>query len=126
MGERRRDIVMWKRDRKLLVEVVVTDDLTDEKRRWIRQNDLATIRVDLSWVGYEVNEGILLHCMRTGRTVKVTPEFNIVHWVHHPKKAAAQSKVNDEYLRSIQTSSIVQPGSEPAGRPPKTQKQFQF
>ena len=126
MGERRPDIVMWKGDRRLLVEIVVTNDLSDEKRRWIRQNDLATVRVDLSWVGYDVDLALLLQCLRTGHTVGVTPQLNIVNWVHHPRQAAAQSRVNEEYLRSIQASSNVQPVLEPPGRPSRTQQHFQF
>jgi hypothetical protein len=97
------DIVMSKRNRKLLVEIVVTHDLTCDKIQWIRDKDLATIRVDLSWVGYNVNRSTLAKCLRDGRAVNVTPRFNIVTWVHHPHLAAAQERVNAEYLRSIQT-----------------------
>jgi hypothetical protein len=96
------DIVMWKGSRKLLAEVVVTHDLTEEKMQWIRENDLPTIRVNLSWVGYNVNRNVLAKCLRDGRAVHVTPRFNIVSWAHHPWLAAAQLRVNDQYLGSMQ------------------------
>jgi hypothetical protein len=102
------DIVMWKGSRKLLVEIFVTHDLTEEKVQWIRENDLPTISVNLSWVHYDVNQSILAKCLREGRAVNVTPRFNIVSWVHHPRLAAAQSRVNEEYLRSIQGSAFNQ------------------
>jgi hypothetical protein len=126
MGERRPDIVMWKGDRKLLVEIVVANDLTEEKVQWIRQNDYATVRVDLSWVGYDVNPTLLLQCLRTGHTINVYPEFNIVSWIHNPLIASAQSRVNKEYLQSIQASSVVQPELEPEECPTRTQQHFQF
>ncbi len=101
MEGRRPDIVMQKGGRKLLVEIFVTHDITQEKLRWIKEHDFPTIRIDLSWVGYEVNRHILEQCLRDGYAVGVTPRFNIVRWVHHPRLAAVQSRVNEEYLRRI-------------------------
>jgi hypothetical protein len=102
IGSRIPDIVAFKGDRKLLVEIFVTHDLTHDKIAWIRENDLATVRVDLSWIGYDVDIPALKKCLLYGRAVTCTPRFNIVSWVHHPQLAAAQLRVNEEYLKSIQ------------------------
>lgn len=78
MESRIPDIVAFKGGRKLLVEVFVTHDLTEDKIAWIRENDLATVRVNLSWMGYDVNFAALKKCLREGRAVNCTPRFNIV------------------------------------------------
>lgn len=125
MDSRIPDIVAFKGDRKLLVEIVVTHDLTEDKIAWIRENDLATVRVNFSWMDYDVNLAALKKCLRDGRAVNCTPRFNIVTWVHHPSLAAAQVRVNEEYLSSIQQSSIPEPTS--ASKEKKEQQlQFRF
>lgn len=98
------DVVMWKNGRRLLVEIFVTHDICDEKLRWIQENDLATIRVDLSWAGYGISSAILTKSLREGCAVIGTRRRNIVTWVHHPHQAAAQSRVNAAYLSSIQSA----------------------
>ncbi len=45
---------MWKDDRKLLVEVFVTHDISEEKLQWIQDNDYATFRVNMSWASYDI------------------------------------------------------------------------
>lgn len=95
------DIVMWKNDRKLLVEVFVTHDISEEKLQWLRQQDVATVRINLSWAAYDIDTALLARCFRAGRAVNVTPRFNIVSWVHHPREAAAQARVNEAYLTSL-------------------------
>jgi hypothetical protein len=103
MNGRIPDIVMWKATRKLLVEIVVTNPISQEKLDWIRQHDLATIQANLSWARYDISTTMIAQCLRDGRMVNCTPRKNIVHWVHHPWLAAAQTRVNDEYLKSIKT-----------------------
>ena len=98
------DIVMWKGERKLLVEIFVTHDITEEKLEWIRERDLATIRVDLSWADYDITENLLVKSLRDGRRVNTTLRTNIVRWVHHPWEKAAQERVNADYLHSIAES----------------------
>jgi hypothetical protein len=95
------DIVLGIGERKLLVEIVVTHDITEEKLEWIREHDLATIRVDLAWADYDISENLLAKSLRDGRRVNTTLRTNIVHWVHHPRAKAAQERVDAEYLRSV-------------------------
>lgn len=94
------DIVMWKGDRKLLVEIFVTHDLTEEKLVWIRERDLATISVNLSWANYDINADSLTRSLHEGLSVEMTPRFNIVSWVHHPWTKAAQERVDAAYVKS--------------------------
>jgi hypothetical protein len=114
MGECIPDIVAWKEDRKLLIEIVVTHDLTAEKIAWIQENDLATVRVEFSWLGYDVDRSLLKRCLRTGRAQNVTPQVNIVWWIHHPRLRAAQERVNAEYLQSIETGTNWATGAKAA------------
>ena|SRR5713226_6134104 len=103
MGERIPDIVMWKKDRKLLVEIVVTHEISDDKLRWIRDNDYATICVNMTWAKYDISHEMIRKSLRDGRMVNCTPRLNIVSWVHHPQQAAAQEKVNRQYLATLQS-----------------------
>lgn len=102
------DIVASKAGRKLLVEIVVTHDLCEDKIEWIRHRGLATVRVNLSWIGYGVDKSIIERCLYDGRAVNITPRFNIVNWVYHPREAEAQQRVNEQYLMSIKGGSFEQ------------------
>jgi len=102
------DIVASKAGRKLLVEIVVTHDLSEDKIEWIRHRGLATVRVNLSWIGYGVDKSIIERCLYDGRAVNITPRFNIVNWVYHPREAEAQQRVNEQYLMSIKGGSFEQ------------------
>jgi len=124
MGSRIPDIVAFKGDRKLLVEIVVTHDLTEDKIAWICKNDLATVRVNLSWMGYDVNLAALKKCLRDGRVVNYTPQINVVSWVHHPRTAAAQSRVNEAYLNSIQQAPLIQKPTSTSKEPKDQQLLF--
>ncbi len=65
MDERIPDIVMWKDDRKLLVEIVVTHGICADKLNWIRKNDLPTIAVSMSWASYEISPKMIRDCADT-------------------------------------------------------------
>ena len=92
---------MWKKDRKLLVEIRVTHGICDEKLKWIRENDYSTICVNMSWANYYICREQVRKALYDGRMVNCTPRLNIVSWVHHPRQAAAQEKVNQEYLATL-------------------------
>jgi hypothetical protein len=108
MGERQSDVVAWKSGRRLLIEVFVTHDLSEEKIDWIRQNNFATVWVNLSWLGYDVDLSKIAKCLRDGRAVDCTPRFNIVRWIHHPRLAEVQVRVNEQYLSRIRSSMVEQ------------------
>jgi hypothetical protein len=95
------DIVGYKGGRRLLVEIVVTHDLDERKMAWIRENNFAVVRVNLSWLSYDATRSMIDQALRDGRMVNCTPRINIVNWVHHPRLAEAQSEVDQQYLRSI-------------------------
>ncbi len=101
MGERIPDIVMWKGDRKLLVEIVVTYPICDGKLKWLREKDLSTIEVNMSWAGYGISRDMIRNALNDGRMANCTPRLNIVTWVHHPRQAAAQEEVNNLYLATL-------------------------
>jgi hypothetical protein len=95
------DIVMWKGDRKLLVEIVVTHGICEDKLNWIRQNDLSVIAVNMSWANYDISREMILKALHDGRMVHCAPRLNIMWWVHHPRQAAAQQEVNQQYLATL-------------------------
>jgi hypothetical protein len=101
MDGRTPDIVMWKKDRKLLVEIVVTHAISEDKLKWIRENDYPTIRVDMSWVNYDISREMIRIAFYDGRMVNCTPRLNIMSWVHHPRRAKAQEEVNQRYLATL-------------------------
>ena len=97
------DVVLWKRDEaandhRLLVEIVVTHDISKEKLQWIREGNLATIKVYLSWADRAITEDELKRCLIKGRAAW---GGNIVHWVHHPKLEEMQRTVDEYYLESL-------------------------
>lgn len=49
IGQHVPDIVMWKGDRKLLVEIFGTHRVDEEKRQWLVENNLSAIEVWLNW-----------------------------------------------------------------------------
>lgn len=112
------DIVAWNKEQKFLIEIIVTNPICEEKRRWILKQDVPTIRVHLDWAGYDINAVSLARSLREGRAVNVTPRFGIVYWEHHPSRAEAQARVNSEYLRSIAEIPTQHPADEasPQGR----------
>ena len=95
------DIVMWKGDRKLLVEIVVTHGICEEKVNWIQQNDYSTIAVNMSWANHDINREMVRKALHDGRMVNCTPRLNIMSWVHDPRQAAAQEEVNQQYLATL-------------------------
>lgn len=101
MDGRTPDIVMWKGSRKLLVEIVVTHDISPEKRDWVRSQDVAMLRINLTWAGYDLAAGMLAKCFETGQAVGVYPAINIVSWVHNPLEAVEQKSVDDEYIAKL-------------------------
>jgi hypothetical protein len=101
MNGRTPDIVMWKKDRKLLVEIVVTHGICEEKLNWIRVNDHPTVRVDMPWATYDISREMIRQALREGRMVNCTPRLNIMSWVHHPRQASAQVKVNQQYVANL-------------------------
>jgi hypothetical protein len=97
------DVVLWKRDRdgndhKLLVEIVVTHDISEDKLNWIRENDLATIKVYLGWADQAITEVQLKQILMKGRAPWGN---NVVWWVHHPKLDTMQRAIDDFYLESL-------------------------
>lgn len=97
------DVVLWKRDRdgndhRLLVEIVVSHDVSEEKLRWIRENDLATIKVYLGGVDQAITEKELKQVLMKGRSPW---GGNIVYWAHHPKLESTQRAVDEFYLESL-------------------------
>jgi hypothetical protein len=103
MNERIPDIVLWKRDNdgkdhRLLVEIVVTHDISEEKLQWIRENDLATIKVYLGGVDQAITEEDLGQVLLKGRAPW---GGNVVYWAHHPKLATMQRAVDEFYLESL-------------------------
>jgi hypothetical protein len=95
------DIVMWKGDRRLLVEIVVTHGICEEKLNWIRENDFPTIAVNMSWAHYDISLAMIRNALHDGRMVNCTPRLNIMTWVHHPRQAATQEEVNQQYLATL-------------------------
>jgi hypothetical protein len=102
------DVVLYKSSRRLLVEIVVTHDITAEKLEWIRQQNLATVKVFLGWADRAIRERQLRKCLETGKS-----RFgdNIVTWVHHPKQMAAQEQLDEQYLRSLDDGTVVRPSN---------------
>jgi len=103
MNERIPDILLWKRDNdgkdhRLLVEIVVTHDISEEKLQWIRENDLATIKVYLGGVDQAITEEDLGQVLLKGRAPW---GGNVVYWAHHPKLATMQRAVDEFYLESL-------------------------
>ncbi len=97
------DVVLWKRDRdgidrRLLVEIVVTHDVSEEKQKWIHERNLATIKVYLGWADQAITEDQLKQILISGRAPW---GGNIVCWVHHPGREAIQREVDDYYLESL-------------------------
>ncbi|MGE0374258.1 MAG: hypothetical protein AB7Q45_02495 [Planctomycetaceae bacterium] len=123
MDGRTPDIVMWKGDRRLLVEIVVTHDICNEKLAWIRDNDFPAIRVNVSWARYDINLEVIWKALRDGRAVNTTPRFNIVSWVHHPREAEAQRQVDEEYLANLVFSEAMQ---DTLPETPETPKQLRL
>lgn len=98
------DVVLWKRDakgidRKLLVEIVVSHDISDDKMWWLQENQLATVKVYLSWANQAITEEQLKQCLIRGRD---SWGGNIVHWAYHPRLEATQQAVDEYYLESLQ------------------------
>ena len=79
----------------------MTHDICDDKLKWIRDNDYATIKVNMSWAGYNINREKIRQSLHDGRMVDCTPRLNIMFWVHYPREAAAQEEVSQQYLATL-------------------------
>lgn len=103
MDGRTPDVVLRKRgrdgaDHKLLVEIVVTHDVSEEKLKWIRENSLATIKVFLGAVDRAITDKELKQVLIKGRAPW---GGNVVCWAHHPKLDIMQRLVDECYLESL-------------------------
>lgn len=66
MNGRIPDIVMWKGDRKLLVEIVVTHQICEEKLNWIRENNLSVVEVNMAWANYKIEKDGIRKALHDG------------------------------------------------------------
>lgn len=117
------DVVLTKRDRRLLVEIVVSHGITPEKLQWIRDGNHAVMRVNLTWANPTTLRSTLQQCLRTGFDPYGR---NVMHWVHHPWARETQERLNQEYLKSVADGTVAKPSpqqvddaSTPTWSPPK-------
>lgn len=91
------DIVARTGKRKLLIEIVVTHDIDEEKLKWIQERNVSTIKVSLGILPYDANKEVIRECLLTGKH----NDHNIVWWVHHAKKQANQQRANEYYIDQV-------------------------
>ncbi len=60
------DIVAISKGRKLLIEIVVTHDIDEEKLEWIREHNLSTLRVSLGLLPYDAGRDVVKQCLLAG------------------------------------------------------------
>jgi hypothetical protein len=97
------DIVAVSRDRKLLVEVVVTHDIDEEKLNWIRKQNISTLKVSLEELPYRATKNEVKQCLITGRQYGK----NIMWWVHHAKKQDHQKQANEHYIQQVREKGLA-------------------
>lgn len=100
------DVVLFKNDRKLLVEIVVSHEITRKKLEWIREHNLAVVQVNLGWAIPSMLRMELKNCLKSGYS---THRTNIVGWVHHPELEETRRRLDGEYLASVADGTVVRP-----------------
>ena len=108
------DVVLYKRGRQLLVEIVVSHDMTAEKLLWIREKNFATIRVSLTWSNPTTLQFDLRRCLSTGYDPHGR---NIMLWAHHPMQLSTQERLNQSYLKSVADGTVARPMAPPNNAP---------
>ena len=97
------DIVALSGDRKLLIEIVVTHDIDEDKLNWIRKQNISTLRVSLSTLPYTATKGDVKRCLMTGWQDGI----NIMQWVHHAKKQDHQTLANEHYIQQVMEKGLA-------------------
>lgn len=105
------DVVLYKGNQQLAVEIVVTNDITPEKLSWIREKNLETVKVNLTWTNYATFESDVRKSLSSGYSPH---RYNIMHWVHHPLKLTTQERLNQQYLESITNGTVLKTVASPA------------
>jgi hypothetical protein len=88
------DVVMQVNNRRLLVEIFLTHPATEEKRRWLEENDLPMIEFDFSATDRTVTRDELKKAfLQLGRPLG----NGGARWIHHPKAQETRRKMDSEF-----------------------------
>lgn len=112
------DIVAVSGDRKLLIEIVVTHDIDEEKLSWIREQDISTTRVSLSTLPYKATKGDVKRCLMTGWQDGI----NIIRWVHHAREQDHQKLANDHYIQQAIDNGLAPQVKKQKEAPPSSER----